>query len=447
MGARNFIFLIILLAFMSCVEEYWPEFEAKDENSLVVEGFISNEPGPYIIKLSRTRSIDSIPPGTSSEFDFNPVTNAVVNVIDDQGNTESFEEEEPGIYKTVNENFQGVIGKSYKLSISTGESTYESDFEKIMPTIEIESIESRSIVNKEGVPGYQFFVSTEMATTSENYYLWKVEETYEYRTPYKYSYWFDGTFADRSFNLFGQLEDKGTIGSTPPYNLLPKQYPEELEACWIKKIIPENYINSTVFSSTPKLENIPLNFVPFGNERLRVKYSLLVKQHRVSKEAYNFLKIINEQNSISEFDLYTKQPYQIRGNMRNIDNPDEPVLGYFVVSSVSEKRVFALPDEDPLSEQVYATTNCRLLTVRWDEYGNPVNFTLARIIELTPDWEWPDDPALFEWLSHPLYFSWVWVKHPRTDPVTYTLEFAAIAKPCWDCRIKGGSTQKPSYWE
>ena len=444
------LILLPLLFCLSCVEEYWPELDSIDEKLLVVEGFINNDPGPYIIKLSTTRSIDSIPNSTSSKYDFNAFTNAIVTIIDDQGNIETLEETEPGIYITSENGMQGIVGRMYKASIiSPNGEIYESEFTEILPTVEVESVSSQEAENEDAIPGLQFYVSTETAADNDNFYLWRLEETHEYNAVYKYSHFFNGTFANREFNLFGQLKNPGSVSQAPPHNLMEIDYPEELYTCWQTNNITNNYINTTEFTTSTKIDRMPLNFVPFGDERLRVKYSLLVKQHRISKDAYTFLKVVDEQNSFDEFDLYTKQPYQIRGNIQNINNPDEPVLGFFIVSSISQKRIFTPPDEYPISDQIFSTTNCRLLTVRWDEYENAINFTYSHLEEITPEWQWPDDPAFFPWLigDDQLFFSLVWVKHPTTDPITYTLEFAAISHYCSDCRNKGGVNQKPDFWE
>ncbi|NOQ27528.1 MAG: hypothetical protein GQ564_19370, partial [Bacteroidales bacterium] len=48
---------------------------------------------------------------------------------------------------------------------------------------------------------------------------------------------------------------------------------------------------------------------------------------------------IEDQASEENF-LVASQPYNIKGNIKNINNPDESVFGNFTVASVTQKRIF-----------------------------------------------------------------------------------------------------------
>jgi hypothetical protein len=53
------VFLLImalLVAVASCIDEYWPELD-KYEHLLVVDGLITDDPGPYLIRLSLTSNV------------------------------------------------------------------------------------------------------------------------------------------------------------------------------------------------------------------------------------------------------------------------------------------------------------------------------------------------------------------------------------------------------
>lgn len=77
---------------------------------LVIEGNISNTPGPYTIKLSTSVNYDQ----TNS---FPAVQNAVVKISDDKGNSETLKETTPGIYQTATTN--GTVGTTYTLYVKT----------------------------------------------------------------------------------------------------------------------------------------------------------------------------------------------------------------------------------------------------------------------------------------------------------------------------------------
>ncbi len=75
---RNILTGVILLIFLiqSCREEYYPEID-KYENILVVDGMITNEPGPYEIRLSQSSPIN--------RPELIPFGDAQVIVVDNSG--------------------------------------------------------------------------------------------------------------------------------------------------------------------------------------------------------------------------------------------------------------------------------------------------------------------------------------------------------------------------
>ena len=130
---------------------------------------ISNEPGPYMVKLSFSSRVDNI--------QVIPVSGATVIIMDDQKVSETLTETVPGTYLTSPDGIQGEMGRSYKINIVTSDGKiYESEFEKISTPTEIESIypllETRE---QEGLThnltGYQFYLNASIAASDTNYFL------------------------------------------------------------------------------------------------------------------------------------------------------------------------------------------------------------------------------------------------------------------------------------
>ena len=117
--------------------------------------------------------------------------------------------------------------------------------------------------------------------------------------------------------------------------------------------------------TTPKIDRYALHYINTQTRQLSVRYSLLVKQYTIGKEAYVFWNGLEEQNSDQE-SLYTSQPYQINGNVKNIDNNTEPVLGYFLVAGVSEKRIFVDRPKYPI---LLRYSVCLLNEADFESYG------------------------------------------------------------------------------
>lgn len=98
---------IISLLFSSC--EKVIELELNDsESKLVIEGNITDQPGPYFVKLTKSVRFDA-----ASQYP--AVTNAVVVITDNTGNTDTLTHTSNGLYRT--NTTQGAVGKSYYLTI------------------------------------------------------------------------------------------------------------------------------------------------------------------------------------------------------------------------------------------------------------------------------------------------------------------------------------------
>ena len=307
-----FIGIVVLIFFtFSCIEEFRPELDNFD-NLLVLDGKITNEPGPYTIKLSISSDVDFI--------NIEALSNATVVISEEGGIEETLIEVNPGEYKTKVDGIQGKVGENYKISITTANGKkYESPYQELKTPTNIESIEG--VVEYHILPpdnfetiGYQFYVNSETSPYEQDYYVWFLEATYKYRAQMEVVYAYEG--------YYRELED-----------------PDSLRLCYVNYTINEVFTANTDNLVSPQISQQPLAFVSGKGAELLIRYSLLTKQYSVNEEAYNFWNAIEKQAAAGG-SLYTAQPYQIKGNIKNINDDNEPVLGYFLVAGVSENRIF-----------------------------------------------------------------------------------------------------------
>jgi hypothetical protein len=400
------IFALFFLT-TSCVEEYWPELDSNSDKIVVVDGKITNFPGPYTVKLSYSSSIDS--------SYYKPIPSAEVIIIDDQGNREILTENDSGIYLTKIGGLQGVVGNSYKIKITLSNGNiYESEFEELQDPVEVENVyveESWQLADnslEEDIEGYQFYVNSKQSSSSKTYFYWEIEETFEYHSDYNIVFLYDGKRYDTTgYNILGLAQ---TINQ------------DTLFYCWKTQTVPERFYYSTEYLSSPIVNNLPLHFIPFADERLKQKYSILVKQYTISESTYTFLDKLQQQNESQEA-LFTTQPFQIRGNISNVNNPSEAVLGYFMVASGTYgPRLLTKPP----SRIFYDNTKCRADT------------SLPAIQNFIQISSAPDLPV---------YFTFVYFPNPD-DPMAEALEvLALVSQDCLDCTTKGGVATKPEYWD
>lgn len=372
--------MVFSTTLFSCIERYWPDIENKYLELIVIDGMINNDPGPYTIKLSQSSSVN--------DPTYLPLTNYRVEIVDDQGNSETLFETEEGVYKTLENGIQGIVGRSYKLIINSPEGkTYESKFEKIRPPVIIDEIYA-SIESKQDTSlyynliGYQFYLNSLEFTQDTNYIVWKLIQTYEYRSNYA----LDFVYTDR--------------------RLKPVLHFDSLRRCWKETTLSDIYTFKAEDSKGRKVENFALNYVSTQYKELSIRYSLKVQQLSINKRAYIYWTSLGDQNS-GDGSLYFQQPYQLRANVFNINDPDEIVLGYFNVAGISQKRIFV---DRPL-EVFHVNTECFIDS------------------ESMRDLRWTD--------------SSVWPIFITTNLGRKT---GIVDLICVDCREEGGKLEKPGYW-
>jgi hypothetical protein len=102
-----------------------------------------------------------------------------------------------------------------------------------------------------------------------------------------------------------------------------------------------NSIILTETNSFPEdlVNNFVVRFIDRNNYIISHRYSILVRQFVQSPEAYTFFETLN-QFSGSESLFSETQPGFLAANISSVENPEEKVLGYFDVASVTEKRIF-----------------------------------------------------------------------------------------------------------
>jgi len=377
---KNFvgkILFVIIIVTYGCKEEF--QLSNDDTNNLfVVEGFITNEPGPYTIKISTSSQVD--------DPQVYPITNCMVTIYDNTGYYEQLTETEPGVYST--HEIRGEIGNSYKISIITSDDKeYVSEFQEMLTPVEIDTVFAKveyheSDENSFKNPGYQFYVNTKPSSQSENYYLWTLNETYEYTVDYTV---FDITQVDDRNEEF--IRD-----FTPLYR------------CWITNDIRKIYTAETTSLSSSLILNKGLHFVNTETKKLTHRYSLLLKQYTIDKTSYTFWRGIENQISGENF-LFLTQPFNIKGGIVNKNDSTETVLGHFTVASVNEKRIFINRPNVSFSYEI-----CYVILPK-DDWGNAADeYGLIYLVK------------------------------------TYNDLVGAIKPHCLDCTFYGGDNNKPDFW-
>lgn len=109
-----FAILIVLIVLPSCQKVINIDLNSASPQ-IVIEGNVTDQPGPYIVKLSKTVNY-------SETNVFPPITGASVTISDNTGNAETLTESTPGTYTTST--LQGMPGRTYTLTVTSDGKTY-----------------------------------------------------------------------------------------------------------------------------------------------------------------------------------------------------------------------------------------------------------------------------------------------------------------------------------
>jgi hypothetical protein len=371
---------LTLFMLYRCIDPFYPDIQ-EYENVLVVDGLITDENMVYQVRLSRTLHFDDI--------DKKPVPDAVVQVIDDLGNTYMFTEVTSGTYQSDPNEFAGRSGRKYKLLIETTDGNkYESAFEELKKIPDIDSIhwqykEKPSIDPNNPVKGIEILVDTHDPENKTRYYSWNWYETWEFLTPYQ----------------------KDTLPSH----------------CWKYDSCRVIQIGSTDHLTEDILQNYPLYYISGSTNRLARRYSVLVKQYSLTKEAFNYWSRIKETNE-NTGTLFDAIPTQVTGNITDLSNPDKPVLGYFQASAVTSSRIFIDRSE---------------LMVHKLFVSGGYDYCESQMFTDTLNTPRPDYLDLLENYGWVIYYQEV----SGNDINTYLTNSIA----CCDCSVSG-SPVRPDFW-
>jgi Domain of unknown function (DUF4249) len=323
--------LITAIIFLigGCKERYLSPVPNVATGYLVVEGVINNGGDETNIKLSRTTSLTEN--RTQNE------TGASVRVESSNNTTFFLTENSEGNY--IINNIQLDTAQKYRLIITTSNNEeYISDYEPVRNNPPIDSI--NWVRQSDGV---QIYINTHDPQNNTRYYQWDYNETWEFHSAYSASLKFV-TDGPPSFNNIG-VEYR--VPGDP-----------DIYACW-----KYNSSTSIMLGSSAKLAqdiiHLPLIFIENAAQQLSVRYSVMVNQYAWSKAGYEFLERMKK-NTESVGSVFDPQPSELNGNIHCTSNPALPVIGFFNICAIQQKRIFIKNSElpqwgyrQPCMEQVF----------------------------------------------------------------------------------------------
>lgn len=325
-----FLLFSTALLLHGCIEPY--EFETETyENVLVLEATLTDELKHHEVLLSRSFMVGEDAPV--------PQTGANVRITDDSGNEFRFLEAGPGRYESA-EAFAALDGRNYQLIINTQGGQYESALTPLAKSSGIDNLYARRTTYN-GNDGVALQVDNFNTPEAARYYRYKYEETYKIISRFIYNY--DLVYVNGRFAEVWKTKEETTCYNTVASN--------------------DIILASTSSLERNDLEGFLVRFIdrlnPIGSRR----YSIHVKQYALSPEAFAYYETLKKLSG-SDNVFSQNQPGFVTGNVFNVDDREEKVVGMFNVSSVSEKRIYFNYSDfyDPRELRPHFTENCDIGT-------------------------------------------------------------------------------------
>ncbi|MFK7923018.1 MAG: DUF4249 domain-containing protein [Bacteroidia bacterium] len=309
--------LILAMFATACIDEV--DFPIEREDPIIfVDGMIADSLTTYKIRLGYSAEI-----GEGNDNILIPIIDAVVEVHDDQGNVVNFESDGTGFYLAE---MEGVPGRSYQLKARvSGGQQIESEMQILPQAIPLGRITSEVKIeeflnnfnNLSTRESLILKVSSSIPSGERPYLRWRVSGQYEFREGYP-----------------GALNTKW---------------------CYAPDIVDLNQLNilSSRLLGGNELRDQEILLTDY-NYRFAYMYCFHVQQLRISEQEFNYWSqvdlLLNRSGS-----LFDPPPGSIKGNMYDLEDKNQPVLGFFSVAGASYKRQFVSRD----STNIYIDDRCR----------------------------------------------------------------------------------------
>jgi hypothetical protein len=308
---RSITLCLLLAAFWGCVDPVELPIR-QTERRLVVDGFITDEAPPYIIKLTYSGNLNRallIP-------DELVINGAVATVEDNLGNQAQLEQDplNPAFYWLRDARLQGVPGRAYTLRVQLPDgSRYVSRPEMLAPVPPIEKLYAEYQVSDPNLLAFNSFVvriDTRDPSGPGNFYRWQAMSYMPI--------WGGGNDPLGYYNR-SRLPGEGSYA--PFYGPLTNVLSDQL--------INGNRLVGQLVLTAP--------LVALGTQYMEVR------QYSLSRAAYQYWMLYQEQLSRTGT-IFDPQPASIEGNVRSVTDTNKLALGFFGASAVSRQRIIMPTD-------------------------------------------------------------------------------------------------------
>lgn len=374
--------LLACILISGCLEPFNADVPDEDLNLLVVEGYINAGSGVTRIALSRISPL-------SQGDEILHERNAEVRIESEDNESYLLTETDAGIY--LSDTLELPTDKQYQLLIkcSNGKE-YASELQSVKITPPIDSL------HWEWRDQLYIYANSHDNQSVTHYYTWTYYEDWLIKSQYE--------------SLIFYNSGSNSIEARFPAAAL------KLFHCWKKATSGELILASSRSLATDAIK-YPVASIPNSSEKLQEEYGIFVNQRTMTEEEYNYLMLIKK-NSQQTGSFFDPMPSQLFGNIHQVNDPKETVIGY-IGSYTTERNHLFISKSDvpviPLQQKCPET-----------------------------DFEYTEE-NLRAFLSDPLVLLPYQVYYEDGDSVENKRRVLAYPAYCMDCRLLGGTNINPNW--
>jgi Domain of unknown function (DUF4249) len=231
-------------------------------------------------------------------------------------------ERETGYYYLFNKNIFKV-GDTYKLRFQIGSDNYESTQEILPDSVVMDKAYGEAKAGRTSATATELFVDLTDNPNQKNYYRWAITQ-----------------WEKQSYCLYcyrqGRSPESCSDDMYAPNGISITRNPPCDGNCYdILRFTPNNSI-SDVFINGKSLLKKSIGFVPYN---FYTPSLIEVKQSSLTPQYFAFLEILRSQAE-STGGLADTPAALLVGNVKNLNNPSQKIVGYFSVTNNSVRRIW-----------------------------------------------------------------------------------------------------------
>jgi hypothetical protein len=353
MKARLFSLLILFVTF-GCVDRVFFDIKIPEVYGVSIDGYISDQPGPYRVTVLRTFD-------TESKENLRSGVSARVTLSDNEGNSEVMKQTTSGVYETSVDGIRGKVGNVYKVNVELEDGRiYESIADTLYSGATVSSVANK-IISLPGLDGYKYFFevygqSSTDADLSKVHIMWRNKTTFKVLAHPEYEP--GNCYRDPQrgvCNYVHPCTGLQNVGSDfePKFKTIG---PCTCCICWYDLYTPQVILSDKIIAVGGQFPEVTFDRVPFNGWYLMYKMRIEASTFSLSPQAFRFWKAVRDQ-ATAVSNIFQPITGKITGNLRQVGGEDSPAMGLFYATSMSSK-VFYI-DRADVREDLIPTINLR----------------------------------------------------------------------------------------